>query len=255
MILFDQITFGPIQSRRLGVSLGVNLLPVDAKICSFNCIYCECGFNTTMQQAPIPNREQVYEALETKLKSMLAENKTPDVITFAGNGEPTLHADFENIINDTIELRNKYCQSAKVSVLSNSTRIHKPSVFNALSRVDNNILKFDSAIDDTLKLIDQPNNEQFNVEWLITQLQKFNGKLIIQTMFLRGEFNGELFDNTTDVEVNAWLNALELIKPEKVMIYSTDRETPAKNLEKVSATELEIIANKAKDRGFEVSVA
>jgi len=255
MFLFDQIIFGPIHSRRLGLSLGVNLLPTDAKICSFNCIYCECGFNTTMLESPIPTREQVRETLDAKLQEMKAANEIPDVITFAGNGEPTLHAEFAGIIDDTIALRNKYCPTAKVSVLSNSTRIHKPTVFNALCKVDNNILKFDSAIDRTMKLMDQPVGKNINVAWFVEHLKKFEGKLIIQTMFLRGEFKSEAVDNTTDEEVEAWLNALDEIRPKQVMIYTLDRETPAQNLEKISQKELKAIAKKVKEHGFEVSVA
>jgi wyosine [tRNA(Phe)-imidazoG37] synthetase (radical SAM superfamily) len=255
MILFDQLIFGPIHSRRLGLSLGVNLLPIDAKICSFDCIYCECGFNTTMQDSPIPSREQVYLALEAKLKEMMAEGQIPDVITFAGNGEPTLHKDFEGIIDDTIALRNKYCPTAKVSVLSNSTRIHKPHVFSALNKVDNNILKFDSAIEHTMQLMDRPTGKHINVAWFIEHLKKFEGRLIIQTMFLRGEINGERLDNTTDEEVEAWLKALEEIRPQQVMIYSLDREAPTQNLEKVTVEELNLIADKIRERGFEVSVA
>ncbi|HRZ99060.1 MAG TPA: radical SAM protein [Paludibacter sp.] len=255
MILFDQIIFGPIQSRRLGLSLGVNLLPIDAKICTFNCIYCECGFNTTLKEFPMPTREQVREILDAKLQQMALSGKFPDVITFAGNGEPTLHPDFEKIIDDTIVLRNKYCPLAKVSVLSNSTRIDKPHVFSALNKVDNNILKFDTAIDATLKLIDQPVGKAVTVAWLIEHFKKFEGKLIIQTMFLRGEYQGEKIDNTTDKEVEAWLNALEEIKPKQVMIYSIDRDTPVKNLQKINVKELNVIASKVKKRGFEVSVA
>ena len=255
MILFDQIIFGPIHSRRLGLSLGVNLLPIDAKICSFNCIYCECGFNTTMHDSPIPTRDQVRETLDAKLHEMVAEGQIPDVITFAGNGEPTLHAEFEGIIDDTIALRNKYCPTAKVSVLSNSTRIHKPHIFAALNKVDNNILKFDSAIDRTMKLMDQPVGKHINVAWFIEHLKKFEGRLIIQTMFLRGEVQGEKLDNTTDEEVEAWIQALEQIRPQQVMIYSLDREAPTKNLQKVNVDELNIIAQKARAKGFDVSVA
>ena len=255
MILFDQVIFGPIHSRRLGLSLGVNLLPVDAKICSFNCIYCECGFNTTMQEFPFPTRVQVKEILTTKLQQMTAVGEIPDVITFAGNGEPTLHPDFEGIIDDTLELRNQFCPSAKVSVLSNSTRIHKPHIFSALKKVDNNILKFDSAIDRTMKLIDQPVGKHINVSWLTEQLQHFEGNLIIQTMFLRGEYQGEKIDNTTDEEVDAWIRALEIIKPKQVMMYSLDRDTPVQNLQKVNVDELNSIAEKVRAKGFEVSVA
>lgn len=255
MILFDQLIFGPIRSRRLGLSLGVNLLPIDAKICSFNCIYCECGFNTTMQESPIPTREQVREALATKLQDILGGGEIPDVITFAGNGEPTLHPHFDGIIDDTIELRNNYCPTAKISVLSNSTRVHKPSVFAALNKVDNNILKFDSAIDSTMKLMDQPIGKYMNVAWFIEQLRKFEGRLIIQTMFLRGEVEGKIIDNTTDDEVEAWLLALEQIRPQQVMIYSLDREAPTATLEKISLEGLLVISEKAKARGFNVSVA
>jgi wyosine [tRNA(Phe)-imidazoG37] synthetase (radical SAM superfamily) len=255
MFLFHDIIFGPIHSRRLGLSLGVNLLPIDAKICSFNCIYCECGFNTTMQESPIPTRKQVRETLETKLQEMVAEGQIPDVITFAGNGEPTLHAEFEGIIDDTITLRNQYCPTAKVSVLSNSTRIHKSHIFNALNKVDNNILKFDSAIDRTMQLMNQPVGKEINVAWFIEHLKKFEGRLIIQTMFLRGEVNGETIDNTTDEEVEAWLKALEEIRPQQVMMYSLDREAPTQNLQKVNVDELNTIAEKAKKRGFEVLVA
>lgn len=253
--LFDQVIFGPIHSRRLGLSLGVNLLPVDAKICSFNCLYCECGFNTTIQEFPFPTREQVSEILSQKLQQMVAANEIPNVITFAGNGEPTLHPEFEGIIDDTIALRDLYCPTAKVSVLSNSTRIHKPHIFSALNKVDNNILKFDSAIDRTMKLIDQPVGKHINVSWLIEQLCKFQGKLIIQTMFIAGEIEGESFDNTTDIEIEAWLKAMELIKPSQIMIYSLDREAPVQNLRKIQLNELNAIAETARARGFNVSVA
>jgi wyosine [tRNA(Phe)-imidazoG37] synthetase (radical SAM superfamily) len=255
MLLFDQIIFGPIHSRRLGLSLGVNLLPVDAKICSFDCIYCECGYNTTMHDSPIPTREQVRETLGAKLQEMVAEGKIPDVITFAGNGEPTLHAEFDGIIDDTIGLRNKYCPTAKVSVLSNSTRINKPNVFRALNKVDNNILKFDSAIDRTMKLINCPVGKTIDVAWFVEHLKKFDGRLIIQTMFLRGEFKGEKFDNTSDIEVDAWLSAMAEIRPQQIMIYSLDREAPTKTLQKITTEELDVIAEKARERGFEVSVA
>jgi len=208
-----------------------------------------------MHESPIPTREQVRKTLEAKLKEMVAERQIPDVITFAGNGEPTLHKDFEGIIDDTITLRNALCPTAKVSVLSNSTRIHKPHVFSALNKVDNNILKFDSAIEHTMQLMNRPTGKQITVEWFIEHLKKFEGHLIIQTMFLRGQINGERLDNTTDEEVEAWLSALEQIRPQQVMIYSLDREAPTQQLEKVTLEELNLIAEKARNRGFDVSVA
>lgn len=255
MFLFDKIIFGPVRSRRLGVSLGVNLLPVDAKICSFDCIYCECGFNTTMQESPLPTREQVYAALEAKLREMVAANELPDVITFAGNGEPTLHAQFKDIIDDTIALRDRYCPEAKVSVLSNSTRIHKPAVFRALQQVDNNILKFDSAIESTVQRLDRPVSKQFTVNRQIEDLKRFNGNLIIQALFLRGKLKDGAIDNTTEEEVSLWLEALKIIRPKQVMIYSIDRETPTKGLEKVPLETLQQIAERTRKIGFEVMVS
>lgn len=255
MFLFDKIIFGPVRSRRLGVSLGVNLLPVDAKICSFDCIYCECGFNTTMQESPLPTREQVYAALEVKLREMVAANELPDVITFAGNGEPTLHTQFKDIIDDTIALRDRYCPEAKVSVLSNSTRIHKPAVFRALQQVDNNILKFDSAIESTVQRLDRPVSKQFTVNRQIEDLKRFNGNLIIQTLFLRGKLKDGAIDNTTEEEVSLWLEALKIIRPKQVMIYSIDRETPTKGLEKVPLETLQQIAERTRKIGFEVMVS
>jgi wyosine [tRNA(Phe)-imidazoG37] synthetase (radical SAM superfamily) len=255
MILFDQIIFGPIHSRRLGVSLGVNLLPIDAKVCTFDCVYCECGFNTPDHGSKLPTRFQVKEALEMKLHKMLSEGQLPDVITFSGNGEPTLHAEFGAIIDDTIALRNEFCPSAKVTVLSNSSRIHTLKVFAALHKVDHAILKFDSAIDGTLKHMDRPVGKHMNVAWFINHLKKFEGNIIIQTMFLRGEYDGKVIDNTTDVEVKAWLGAMLEIRPKQIMMYSLDRETPAKNIEKISFEEMSVIADKARALGFDVLVS
>ena len=255
MILFDQIIFGPIKSRRLGTSLGINLLPIDAKICSFDCIYCECGFNTTMKESPLPQRRQVQKALEQKLIEISEAGDQIDVITFAGNGEPTLHPQFEPIVADTIALRNRYFPDAKVSVLSNATRIHKPHIFRALRQVDNNILKFDSAIEETVRLLDRPTGRLFNLPWLIEQLKKFNGELIIQTMFLRGTHEGNVIDNTTEAEVSAWLSVLEEIGPKEVMIYTIDRETPVKGLEKISVEELTNIAERVQAKGMKTVVS
>jgi wyosine [tRNA(Phe)-imidazoG37] synthetase (radical SAM superfamily) len=255
MILFNQIIFGPVKSRRLGVSLGVNLLPTDAKICTFDCIYCECGFNTTVKDSRLPKRDEVYKALEAKLQEMKAQNELPDVITFAGNGEPTLHPDFEFIIDDTIALRNQYCPDAKVSVLSNSTRMHKENIKKALLKVDNNILKFDTAFDDTLRKLDRPVSSTFNVAWQIAELKKFEGNLIIQTMFLKGENKGEWIDNTTDEEVTAWLEIVKDINPKQVMIYTIDRETPVKALQKISVEALNRIADRVREAGLDVTVS
>jgi wyosine [tRNA(Phe)-imidazoG37] synthetase (radical SAM superfamily) len=255
-MLFHEIVFGPIKSRRLGISLGINLLPTSGKICTFDCIYCECGYNADGRtKQGFPPRETVAQALKAKLQELKSSGITPDVITFSGNGEPTLHPEFESIIDDTIEFRNKYFPQAKISVLSNSTMIDKESVFRALNKIDNNILKLDSVFDDSAKLIDQPLQSSFSVTKLIENLKRFKGNLIIQTIFLKGVHNGQYIDNTNEEEVNAWINVLKEINPKQVMIYTIDRATPEKNLQKISLEELNIIAKKLKKAGFDVSVS
>lgn len=254
--LFEQIIFGPVKSRRLGVSLGVNLLPAHGKICTFDCIYCECGYNKERRDDNrMPSRDEVKNALESRLIQMLNENQRPDVITFAGNGEPTLHPDFEMIIEDTLALRNNYFSEAKICVLSNSTRIERDSVFRALNRVDRNIMKLDSVFPQTFRMLNVPNQSGITVSGLIENLKRFNGNLIIQTMFLRGEHEGQKIDNTTTAEIDGWLGALVDIRPRSVMIYTIDRPTPESNLEKLTQKELETIADKARELGFDVSVS
>lgn len=253
--LYDSIIFGPIQSRRLGVSLGVNLLALNKKICSFDCVYCECGFTQNDVQGRFAEKKVVIENLESVLKEMLQNEKHLDVITFAGNGEPTLHPNFDEIIDATILLRNHYFSKAKISVLSNATTLNKESVIKALSKVDNNILKLDSGLIETIKLIDQPTSSNFSIDTVINGMLRFNGDFIMQTMFLKGDFNGMRIDNTTENEVNAWLEIVKITHPKQIMIYSIDRDTPVKTLEKVSKQELSEIAKKAEELGFFVSVA
>ncbi|MDE7403373.1 MAG: radical SAM protein [Muribaculaceae bacterium] len=252
-ILFHSTIFGPIHSRRLGVSLGVNLMPADGKICSFDCLYCEAGFNAQgAGKKGLPGRSETAAQLEAKLADMKSKGETLDVITFSGNGEPTLHPDFEGVVDDTIRLRDKYFPDAKISVLTNSTRIGDESVVRALRRVDNNILKLDSAIEETMKIIDRPNDPGFTAAGVIQQLKKFEGTGIIQTMFLRGTHDGVNIDNTTDAEVEALIEAYKEIKPKEVMIYSLDRPTPERNLRKVEREELERIATRIREAGIEV---
>jgi wyosine [tRNA(Phe)-imidazoG37] synthetase (radical SAM superfamily) len=253
--LYDSIIFGPIQSRRLGVSLGVNLLALNKKICSFDCVYCECGFTQNDVHGKFAEKNVVIENLESVLKEMLQNEKHLDVITFAGNGEPTLHPNFDEIIDATILLRNQYFPNSKISVLSNAATLNRESVTNALSKVDNNILKLDSGLLETIKLIDQPTSSNFDIDTVINGMLCFNGDFIMQTMFLRGDFNGKRIDNTTENEVNAWLEIVKITRPKQIMIYSIDRDTPVKTLEKVSKQELSKIAQKAEELGFVVSVA
>lgn len=253
--LFDDIIFGPVRSRRLGLSLGVNLLPADSKLCSFDCIYCECGWNADHRgQRRFNRREDVRELLAAKLAAMVGEGMPPDVITFAGNGEPTLHPDFEGVIDDTIALRDSLCPSAKVSVLSNATQIGREDVRRALLRVDNNILKLDSAFDETVRRVNKPAGN-YTVARTVELMKLFEGRLIVQTMFLRGTCDGRTVDNTTDSEVDAWLRLVREIAPRQVMVYSLDRDTPCPTLEKVPRPELEAIARRVEAAGIPCSVA
>lgn len=253
--LYTEIIYGPVHSRRLGVSLGVNLLPLHSKLCSFDCIYCECGWNAERRgTASFNPRETVAEALEVQLQKMASEGVLPDVITFAGNGEPTMHPDFEEVINDTLRLRDNYAPQAKVSVLSNATQLHRESVCRALRRVDNNILKLDSAFDATVKAINKPCGA-YRVADVVERIASFEGDCIVQTMFLRGECDGCKIDNTTDEEVEAWLKLVQHIAPRSVMVYSIDRDTPCRTLEKVPREELQSIAAKVEKLGIPCSVA
>jgi wyosine [tRNA(Phe)-imidazoG37] synthetase (radical SAM superfamily) len=243
--LFDKTIFGPVFSRRLGVSLGINLLPNDSKICSFDCIYCECGRNPEKRtkKSVLPSREEVKTKLRQKLEEMNVEGKLPDVITFAGNGEPTLHPDFHTIIYDTIELRNELCPKARIAVLSNSTMLHKNSVVDALKKIDDNILKFDSAFAETIELLDCPSGN-FNIDEIVDRLKEFGGTQIIQTMFISGEYNGVSVDNTSKRELDAWVEKIAYIKPKQVMIYTIARDTPVDTLKKVPLEVLNSIAER-----------
>lgn len=245
-IIYPSPIFGPVRSRRLGVSLGINLMPADGKICTFDCIYCECGFNKDYQpHLPRPTREEIFTALEAKLKEMKNEGLAPDVLTFAGNGEPTAHPAFPEIIEDTLRLRNQYFPLAKVSVLSNATRLHLPKVREALMRIDNNIQKLDTVSADYIKKVDRPTSAHYNVEEVIENLKAFHGHVIIQTMFLKGETkDGEDIDNTGEAFVAPWLETLKGIAPREVMIYTIDRETPLHSLQKVSHEELDAIRDR-----------
>ena len=253
--LFHETVFGPVMSRRLGVSLGINLLPVDYKYCTFNCIYCECGWTHEKPENSegLPSREMVRELLENKLISMQEEGKAPDAITFAGNGEPTIHPGFAEIIDDTIMLRDSYFPEAKITVLSNASMLHREKVFDALLKVDNNIQKLDVGTEDSFQLINQPAGK-LTLEKVVDQLCRFEGKLIIQTLFLKAKYDNLNIDNTRSGEVKAWLELLKKVKPEYVMVYPVDRATPEQNIEKVSFDELNIIAEMVKNTGIRTKV-
>ena len=257
-IIYPSPVFGPVHSRRLGISLGINLLPADGKVCSFDCIYCECGFNGDHRPSlPMPTREEVAGKLEKKLLEMVAEGQLPDVLTFAGNGEPTCHPHFAEIISDTIRLRNQYCPQAKVSVLSNATMIHRQAVHDALMRVDNNILKLDTVDPLYINKVDRPQGA-YDVRLIIDRLKAFNSHVIIQTMFMRGETgerSQQSVDNTGEKFVGPWLEAVKEIKPQQVMIYTIDRETPTLGLLKATREQLDHIRDRVIAAGIPCSAS
>ena len=251
-MLFSSIIYGPIRSRRLGVSLGVNLMPTDAKLCTFDCVYCECGWNQPVPHPQLPTREQVRESLASTLNTL---HSAPDVITFSGNGEPTLHPEFLGIIQDTCALRDQYCPGAKISVLSNSTQLFREDVVEALRLCDNRILKLDSAITSTMRLIDKPVNPSLTVEQIVERLSVFNGDFTLQTCFLTGEYEGRIIDNTTPEELAAWYRAVDYLHPKQVMIYVIDRATPLKTLSKIPLDKMNEIAAPLREKGIEVIVS
>lgn len=255
-VIYPSPIFGPVHSRRLGISLGINLMPADGKVCTFDCIYCECGFNADHRpRLKRPTREEVAAALERKLNEMQADGQLPDVLTFAGNGEPTAHPQFAGIIDDTIRLRNRYCHEAKVSVLSNATMAMRPDVHAALERVDNNILKLDTVSKEYIDKVNRPTYPTYDVQEIIETIRSFNGNAIVQTMFMRGTMDGKSVDNTGEEYVGPWLEAIKHIRPKQVMIYTIDRETPDHELLKASPDVLNAIRNRVMAAGIPCSAA
>ena len=251
--LFDEIIFGPVKSRRLGNSLGINLLPTDKKFCNFNCIYCECGWNKEPQKISFPTVDQVKTALEDKLQKMIEQKNIPDVITFAGNGEPTLHPHFKQIIEVTVDVRNKLIPQCKIAVLTNSTTIHNQSVKESLVNIDLPFLKIDSAFEDTIKLINNPVGK-IDLKGIVDEIKKINHKAIIQTMFVRGRLGNSAIDNTIPSELNELVKIYKEINPQKIYIYSIARDTPLESLEKVTTDDLKKIAEFFKLYGITVEV-
>lgn len=253
-ILFNHIVFGPIKSRRLGNSLGINLLPKFGKWCSFDCIYCECGWNKDgKKDTQLPTKEEVYEALSSKLHAFKQEGTPIDTITFSGNGEPTLHPDFPQIIDFTLELREKLYPQAKISVLTNASGIGKPAIRKALMKVDNPILKIDSPLESFVNAIDRP-NQAYSLSKTIEDMKLFKGNFILQTMFLTGEVEGKAIDCLNSEHCEAWRNLVRELKPREVMMYTIDRETPAQNLHKVTEQQMRTVAQPLIDEGFAIQI-
>ncbi|MCQ2173015.1 MAG: radical SAM protein [Bacteroidales bacterium] len=246
----EETVFGPIKSRRLGTSLGINLLPTKGKFCNFDCIYCECGWNRDgRDDTRLPSAAEVRRALEDKLAELLLDGTRLDSITFSGDGEGTLNPEFPRIIDDTLRLRDAYCPEARISVLSNATRVHIPEVFEALQKVDNPIMKIDAPSNELIARINKP-APGYDLARVIDGLRRFNGNFILQTMFLRSSD----YDSSEPAAVAAWMDIVRDLHPREVMVYTIDRETPQEGLQKFSVEEMRNLVKPLIDEGFSVQI-
>ncbi len=250
MLHFDEIVFGPIFSRRLGSSLGVNLLPSKGKLCNFDCVYCECGWNKDGKgDGRFPRLPEIEKALEEKMSRTAAEGTGVDSITFSGNGEPTMHPDFPEVIDVTLRLRNRYFPDAKVSVLSNATLIGRKSVADALMKVDNPILKIDASSDELVRRINKPVGS-YSLAEVVENLMKFDGRFVLQTMFLRSPE----FDTASAEALDAWMDIVRKVKPREIMVYTIDRETPDRSLGKYTVEEMTEMVQPLIDEGYRIQI-
>ncbi|MBQ8055824.1 MAG: radical SAM protein [Paludibacteraceae bacterium] len=253
-ILWDKIVFGPIHSRRVGVSLGINIMPISGKVCSFDCIYCECGWNKDgKKNQHIPTLEEIENAIKNRFAELSKEGIIVNSISFTGNGEPTLHKNFPEIIDLTINYRNLYLKDSQISVFTNSTFLHKEEVRNALMKIDNPILKLDAGNNELITLINQP-NKSYDIDEVTENMKLFNGNFIIQTLFLKGENNGKNIDNTNQENTNQWIKKVIEVHPREVMAYTLDRETPSNTLKIATYEEIEQITKPLVEAGIKVQI-
>lgn len=251
--LFDEIIFGPVKSRRLGVSLGINVLPANSKLCNFNCVYCECGLSKISKYSDLPDLKTIVEKMEDKFREINRNNFKIDAITFAGNGEPTIHPKFSEIIDETVRLRDEYLKGIDIVVLTNATTLSENKIVDSLNKVDKPILKIDTLIQEDFELINRP-HKNINVSMIPVLIKEKINSAYIQTMFFKGTINDRIFDNTADHSLNEYFKAVFFINPVQVMIYSIARDTPICGLNKVTQNELEQIANKLRNNGIDVLV-
>ncbi len=255
-MLFENTIIGPIHSRRLGNSLGINLLPLKRKFCTYDCIYCECGWNeeTIENKIELPSYEDVRNQLKKRIDELKAEGTVVDSFTFAGNGEPTLHPDFPKVVDLVVEIRNKYYPNAVITLLTNATQLSRPEIYNALLKLDNPVLKLDAGMAAMRNSINKPTAEKYSFDELVNNLILFGNRGIIQTLLLRGSNDGKIISNVSDEDFGEYIELLKKIRPKYVMLYAIDRTTPEKDLEKLSVDELEIYAQKIRNEGIDVKV-
>lgn len=255
-MLFENTIIGPIHSRRLGNSLGINLLPLKRKFCTYDCIYCECGWNkdTIENKVELPTYDDVKQQLEKRINELKAEGVVVDSFTFAGNGEPTLHPDFVRVVDLVVEMRDKHYPNAVITLLTNATQLCKPEIYDALQKLDNPVLKLDAGMEAMRNSINKPTSERYSFEELVENLIRFGSKGIIQTLLLRGTNEGKVISNVSEEDFTEYLNLLKKIRPKYVMLYAIDRATPEKDLEKLTVEELEFYAEKIRNEDIDVKV-
>lgn len=255
-MLFENTIIGPIHSRRLGNSLGINLLPLKRKFCTYDCIYCECGWNkdTIENKVELPTYDDVKQQLEKRINELKAEGVVVDSFTFAGNGEPTLHPDFVRVVDLVVEMRDKHYPNAVITLLTNATQLCKPEIYDALQKLDNPVLKLDAGMEAMRNSINKPTSERYSFEELVENLIRFGSNGIIQTLLLRGTNEGKVISNVSEEDFTEYLNLLKKIRPKYVMLYAIDRATPEKDLEKLTVEELEFYAEKIRNEDIDVKV-
>ena len=249
-MLREKIVFGPIHSRRLGSSLGINLLPERGKLCNFDCIYCECGWNRDgREDRTLPDAATLRMALEERLASCAAADTPIDSITFSGDGEPTLNPDFPRIVDDTLALRDRYYPGARVSVLSNATRLDIPEVFRALRKVDSPILKLDAPTTALARVINRPQGA-YEVSGVVEGMRRFEGDFILQTMFLRARG----LDSSSPEVLGPWMEIVRDLHPREIMAYTIARPTPQAGLAKFTAEEMAALLRPLIEEGFNIKI-
>ncbi|MDO8666925.1 MAG: hypothetical protein Q7J79_09955 [Gemmatimonadales bacterium] len=249
--LWERIINGPMHSRRLGLSLGLNILPPRSKLCTFDCPYCECGFNTPKAHGQRwPSPDLVADALRKTIGFLKERGERgergekgeiggtsglPDWVTFAGNGEPTMHPRFPVVVERVLATRDEVAPGLRVGILSNGLAAGKPSIRGALNRLDARMMKLDPGPTGTV------NGLAYDREPLVRSYLELKD-VIVQAMFVQGPG----FDCGSEESVAEWLGWLERVRPTAVHIYSLDRAPADLAVQPVARDRLDAIADRAR---------
>lgn len=231
------IIYGPVKSRRLVKSLGINLLPTNRKICSFNCNYCQYGLTQQVNGSEtsmdlFPGLAEVINALTLGLE----EHPDVDFVTFSGNGEPTLHPNFAKIVDGVNNVvKTNILSNAKVALLTNGSTLVNKKTMEAISKIDRVYIKLDAPNEPLFRKINKPAlSIDFN---RMIESMKEVSNLRLQTMLMEG-----VVTNCDPKSLEDYYNLIAYLQPEEVHIYTIDRPTPVEGLLKVSPEKLNMIA-------------